>query len=134
MVLNVEPMRKILVIEDDTLLCWLLKKIIGVNSDVVIMNDGMDAWQWLSEGNYPDLIISDLKMPSLDGIQLLENLNGAPTLKDIPVIMLSGYEDPIKRKTCMDLGAYAYMVKPFEPPVLIEMVDQVLASRVQLQA
>jgi CheY-like chemotaxis protein len=73
-------------------------------------------------------------MPSLDGIQLLENLNGASTLKDIPVIMLSGYEDPVKRKACMDLGAYAYMVKPFEPPVLIEMVDQVLASRVQLQA
>jgi DNA-binding NarL/FixJ family response regulator len=48
--------------------------------------------------------------------------------------MLSGYEDPVKRKACMDLGAYAYMVKPFEPPVLIEMVDQVLASRVQLQA
>jgi CheY-like chemotaxis protein len=127
-------MRKILVIEDDTLLCWLLKKIIGVNADVVIMNDGMDAWQWLSNGNFPDLIISVLKMPSLDGIQLLQNLNGASTLKDIPVIMLSGYEDPVKRKTCMDLGAYAYMVKPFEPPVLIEMVDQVLAGRVQLQA
>jgi CheY-like chemotaxis protein len=128
-------MRKILVIEDDTLLCWLLKKIIGVNADVVIMNDGMDAWQWLSNGNFPDLIISDLKMPSLDGIQLLQNLNGASsTLKDIPVIMLSGYEDPVKRKTCMDLGAYAYMVKPFEPPVLIEMVDQVLSGRVQLQA
>lgn len=127
-------MSKILVIEDDTLLCWLLKKIIGVNAEVVIMNDGMDAWQWLSGGNYPDLIISDLKMPSMDGIQLLENLNGAPALKDIPVIMLSGYEDPLKRKTCMDLGAYAYMVKPFEPPVLIEMVDQVLARKVQLQA
>lgn len=127
-------MRKILVIEDDTLLCWLLKKIIGTNAEVIIMNDGMDAWRWLSDGNNPDLVISDLKMPSLDGIQLLQNLSTAPALKDIPVIMLSGFEDPVKRKTCIELGAYAYMVKPFEPPALIEMVDQVLSTRVQLQA
>lgn len=123
-----------MVIEDDTLLCWLLKKIIGTNAEVIIMNDGMDAWQWLSDGNNPDLVISDLKMPSLDGIQLLQNLSTAPALKDIPVIMLSGFEDPVKRKTCIELGAYAYMVKPFEPPALIEMVDQVLSTRVQLQA
>lgn len=123
-----------MVIEDDTLLCWLLKKIIGTNAEVIIMNDGMDAWQWLSDGNNPDLVISDLKMPSLDGIQLLQNLSAAPALKDIPVIMLSGFEDPVKRKTCIELGAYAYMVKPFEPPALIEMVDQVLSTRVQLQA
>lgn len=123
-----------MVIEDDTLLCWLLKKIIGTNAEVIIMNDGMDAWRWLSDGNNPDLVISDLKMPSLDGIQLLQNLSTAPALKDIPVIMLSGFEDPVKRKTCIELGAYAYMVKPFEPPALIEMVDQVLSTRVQLQA
>ena len=127
-------MTKILVIEDDTLLCWLLKKMIGANSDVVIMNDGLDAWRWLSEGNYPDLIISDLKMPSLDGIQLLQNLNKVSSFREIPVIMLSGFEDPEKRKECLNLGAYAYMVKPFEPPMLIETVEQALSSRIQLQA
>jgi CheY-like chemotaxis protein len=127
-------MRKILVIEDDTLLCWLLKKIIGANSDVVIMNDGLEAWQWLSQGNHPDLIISDLKMPSLDGMQLLQHLNGQPAFKEIPVIMLSGFEDPLKRKECLNLGAYAYLVKPFEPPMLIETVEQALATKIQLQA
>jgi CheY-like chemotaxis protein len=127
-------MRKILVIEDDTLLCWLLKKIIGTNSDVVIMNDGLAAWNWLSEGNHPDLIISDLKMPSLDGLQLLQNLNAESSFKEIPVIMLSGFEDPAKRKACMNLGAYAYMVKPFEPPMLIETVEQALATKIPLQA
>jgi CheY-like chemotaxis protein len=127
-------MRKILVIEDDTLLCWLLKKIIGANSDVVIMNDGLEAWQWLSQGNHPDLIISDLKMPSLDGLQLLQHLSEQPTFKEIPVIMLSGFEDPLKRKECLNLGAYAYLVKPFEPPMLIETVEQALATKIQLQA
>lgn len=123
-----------MVIEDDTLLCWLLKKIIGANSEVVIMNDGLEAWRWLSDGNSPDLIISDLKMPSLDGIQLLQHLSGDAQMKEIPVIMLSGFEDPAKRKECLNLGAYAYMVKPFEPPVLIETVEQALTAKVPIQA
>lgn len=119
-------MRRILVIEDDTLLCWLLKKIVGANAEVVIMHDGLDAWNWLSEGNEADLIISDIKMPSLGGLELLEKITNTPNLKGIPVIILSGYEDPVKRKACLDLGAYTYMVKPFEPPVLISTVEQAL--------
>lgn len=119
-------MKRILVIEDDTLLCWLLKKIVGTNAEVVVMHDGLDAWNWLSEGNETDLIISDIKMPSLGGLELLKKLSGTPGLKEIPVIILSGFEDPVKRKACLDLGAYTYMVKPFEPPVLISTVEQAL--------
>ncbi|MFO7259181.1 MAG: response regulator [Bacteroidota bacterium] len=119
-------MRKILVIEDDTLLCWLLKKIVGANAEVVVMHDGMDAWNYLSGGNVVDLIISDIKMPSLGGIELLKKLNASPELKGIPVIMLSGFADPANRKQCLELGAYSYMVKPFEPPVLISTVEQAL--------
>lgn len=127
-------MRKILVIEDDTLLCWLLKKIVGVNAEVVIMNDGLEAWRWLSEGNSPDLVISDIKMPSLDGVSLLHNMNNDDSLKDIPVIILSGFEDPAKRRECMSLGAFTYLLKPFEPSLLIQRVDEALATRIQLQA
>lgn len=122
-------MSRILVIEDDTLLCWLLKKIVGTNAEVVVMHDGLDAWNWLSEGNETDLIISDVKMPSLSGVELLQRLNSTPRLKDIPVIILSGFEDPAKRKVCLDLGAYTYMVKPFEPPLLIATVEEALNLR-----
>lgn len=124
-------MRKILVIEDDTLLCWLLKKIVGTNAEVIVMNDGMDAWNWLSGGHEVDLIISDIKMPSLGGIELLQRLNATPTLKGIPVIILSGFADPANRKQCLDLGAFSYMVKPFEPPVLISTVEQALNIKVE---
>lgn len=119
-------MRKILVIEDDTLLCWLLKKIVGTNAEVIVMHDGMDAWNYLSGGNVVDLIISDIKMPSLGGVELLKRLNTTPALKGIPVIILSGFADPANRKECLDLGAFSYMVKPFEPPVLISTVEQAL--------
>src|SRR3954465_8591722 len=108
-------MKKVLVIEDDTPLCWLLEKILHGKSEVIIMNDGMEAWSWLSDRNIPDLIISDIKMPSLDGIELFENLSISGLFRTIPVIILSGYEDPVKRKRCLELGASTYLVKPFEP-------------------
>lgn len=53
-------MKRILVIEDDMPLCWLLQKILSRKHDVTIMRNGMDAWSWLTDGNVPDLIISDL--------------------------------------------------------------------------
>lgn len=124
-------MKKVLVIEDDSPLCWLLEKILGNTYDVMIMNNGLEAWCWLSEGNHPDLIISDIKMPSLDGIELLENLSNSGLFKDIPVIILSGFEDAAKRKQCLELGAREYLVKPFEPQQLLEIVGRALNSKQQ---
>jgi len=128
-------MKKILVIEDDIPLCWLLEKILSPSYDVVIMNNGLDAWCWLTDNNFPDLIISDIKMPSLDGVELLENLRSSGLFKDIPVIILSGYEDAAKRKECLDLGAINYLVKPFEPQLLLEIVnDTISTSKERLHA
>ena len=95
------------------------------------MSDGMEAWSWLSDGNLPDLIISDIKMPSLDGIELLENISTSGLFKNIPVIILSGYEDGDKRKRCLDLGAFTYLVKPFEPQALVAEVDRALSFQGQ---
>jgi two-component system, chemotaxis family, chemotaxis protein CheY len=122
-------MRKVLLIEDDALLCWLLEKILKNKYDVTVMNDGLTAWEWLTKDNIPDLIVSDLKMPSLSGIELLENLSTNDTLKTIPIIIHSGFEDAGKRKKCMELGAFAYLVKPFEPEFLVSEVERAIESR-----
>ncbi len=122
-------MRKVLLIEDDALLCWLLEKILKNKYDVTVMNDGQEAWSWLTSHTNPDLIVSDLKMPSLTGLELLENLSRDETLKTIPVIIHSGYEDSGKRKKCLDLGAFSYLVKPFEPEYLVSEVERAIESR-----
>jgi two-component system, chemotaxis family, chemotaxis protein CheY len=120
-------MNKVLVIEDDAPLCWLLERILRGKYEVIVMNNGLEAWSWLSDGNSCDLIISDVKMPSLDGVELLENLSHSGLFRNIPVIMLSGLED--SRKQCLELGAFAYLVKPFEPQKFLGEVNRALVQQ-----
>ena len=120
-------MKKVLVIEDDAPLCWLLERILRGKYEVIVMNNGLEAWSWLSDGNSCDLIVSDVKMPSLDGIELLENLSNSGLFKNIPVIMLSGLED--SKKECLELGAFTYLVKPFEPRMFLGEVERAIAHQ-----
>jgi len=121
-------MKKVLVVEDDSPLCWLLETIMRNKYEVTVVNNGLDAWSLLSERNIPDVIISDLAMPGLDGIELLENLGESGLFRNIPVIILSGNEEPAKRKQCLELGAFAFIIKPFEPGWLLAEVSNALAS------
>ena len=121
--MSTQAPKKILIIEDDEPLCWLLDRILKGKYEVTILQNGLDALAWLSSNTLPDLIISDLHMPSLDGIELLENIQTSGILRNIPVIILSGSEDPEKRKKCLALGASSYLIKPFEPQLLIEEIE-----------
>jgi len=116
-------LKRILIIEDDEPLCWLLEKILKGKYEPIIMKNGLEALSWLSDGNLPNLIISDINMPTLDGIELLENVRSSGILRDIPVIMLSASDDSEKRKKCLALGASNYLIKPFEPQLLIEEIE-----------
>lgn len=101
----------------------MLDRILKGKFEVIIHQNGLDALAWLSSNTLPDLIISDLHMPSLDGLELLENIQTSGILRNIPVIILSGSEDPEKRKKCLALGASSYLIKPFEPQLLIEEIE-----------
>lgn len=113
-------MKKILLIEDDTALSWLLERILRQDYNVVAMKDGLEAWAWLSDGNFCDLIISDVNLPSLRGTELLENLSNSGLYNHIPVIILSALEE--SRKVCLELGALTYLLKPFNPHQFLQEV------------
>lgn len=127
-------MKRILFIEDDEPLCALLSQIFSRYYDVMVINNGFDAWCCLREGNHPDIIISDINMPMLDGIELLENLSQSGLYKDIPVVILSGIKDSSKRDECLKLGARAFIDKPFEPSMLLETVNRVLNANKNVHA
>ncbi|WP_266363948.1 sugar transferase [Tellurirhabdus rosea] len=80
----------------------------------------------LESGWYPDLIISDLSMPGLDGFALLERLKNDYCLSDIPVMILSGQENADVREDCLRAGACDFLPKPFLPEDLKERIARQL--------
>ncbi|MES0864982.1 sigma-54 dependent transcriptional regulator [Ruegeria sp. SCPT10] len=77
--------------------------------------------------NYPGVVISDLKLPGMDGSQFLTNLLRID--KDIPIIMITGHGDIQSAVDCIRLGAFDFLEKPFKPEALVEQVECCLAQR-----
>lgn len=106
---------------------YLLEAILGHEYTVISAPDGLGAMTWLSKGNRPDLIITDLQMPNIDGWELLDYLAGSRLYQDIPVIVLSGF---FADKTRDLHGAYTnvreVLQKPFDPMQLMGKVEYIL--------
>ncbi len=121
-------MAKVLVIEDDAHIWKMIEyKLKKEKHDLTWASDGLKAMEAL-EAMKPDLIISDIMVPYMDGIQILKKIKKMDNLKDIPVIMLTSkaQEDDIIRG--LELGAQDYMAKPFSPAELILRVNKALKS------
>jgi CheY-like chemotaxis protein len=125
-------MKRVLVIDDDPSMRWLLKTLLRSKYKVVTKDNGMDAFSWLSVQNIPDLIICDIKMPLMDGLEFLESLAISGLYKNTPVIMLTGFSDQQTRKRCLDLGAYDCLVKPFKPNEFLDKIAHPFVSKMFL--
>jgi len=71
-----------------------------------------------------DLILLDVEMPEMDGFTALENLKKNDSLKDIPVIFLTGKDEPESEKKGLEMGAVDFVRKPFSPPDLIDRIKK----------
>ncbi len=106
----------IMIVDDNKMMrsflnSFLTKKGYRVSTAV----DGIQALNQLRKGNYPDLIITDIRMPGLDGMEFLDRLKASPLLGEIPVIILSGQDSSESRITCLEKGAVDVLTKPFNP-------------------
>lgn len=121
-------MAKVLIIEDDEHIWKLIEyKLKKEKHDLVWACDGLKALEIL-ETIKPDLIISDIMVPYMDGIQILKKIKTSDELKDIPVIMLTSKAQEKDIIKGLELGAQDYMSKPFSPSELILRVNKVLKS------
>jgi DNA-binding response OmpR family regulator len=120
------PMRSsILVVEDE----GMMRKIVGrqltaAGCDVVYAANGEEALAKLNEA-LPDLVLSDVNMPRMDGFELLTRIRAQATTKALPVILLTGRGDTEDVVAGMGLGADDYMIKPF---LLAEFMARVRAK------
>lgn len=115
--------KKILIVDDEISICLLLENFLSQDYDVVTINNGIEALEWL-EGNLPDLILSDIQMPEMDGYEFLDNVRKRGFTKHTPFIMLSARSESKERIKCYKLGAQDYLTKPFNPEELEELVKK----------
>ncbi|MBO9540530.1 chemotaxis protein CheV [bacterium] len=127
--------RLILIAEDS----GAIRRII-VNSlktagyEVVACENGEEAWNWLNDRvgagePLPDLLISDIEMPQIDGLHLLSRIKATDGLKQLPVVMFSSLGNDSNREKAIKLGAKDLILKP-DLPHLVELVDATVLDTV----
>jgi type IV pili sensor histidine kinase/response regulator len=115
----------ILVIDDSIAVRRTLNRILTQSGyQVVQCRDGKEAWSVLQTTNeYFNLAICDLEMPGFDGYKVLQLIRGSETWQNLPVIILTSRESELHRQKAMDLGANAYLTKPFHPVNILQTID-----------
>ena len=125
-----DAMKTILIVEDDVFLSDMYQtKFVESGYDVKVAGDGQQGLTMLQDGLRPDMVLLDIVMPKMDGIEMLTAVKKEEKLKDIPVILLTnlGQESDITRG--MELGALDYFVKAhFTPSEVVKKVEALFAK------
>jgi DNA-binding response OmpR family regulator len=116
--------KKILAIDDEKSIRFIIENTFNKDFEVKTLNNGMDALFYLQSGNLPDIIICDLEMPVLNGLEFLRRIRESGFFEEIPVIMLSGKEESADKIKCFEMGADDYVLKPFNPKELIARIKR----------
>jgi DNA-binding NtrC family response regulator len=122
--------RRLLVVDDDPVICRVLTTIfVKEGFEVLAAGDG-EAGVALGTTHEPDIVIVDLELPKLDGIQVLERLRTSKP--GLPVVMLTGRDDVKSAVRAMRLGAFDYVTKPFDRDEISLVIGRALQTRALL--
>ncbi len=121
--------KKILAIDDMKTLRDLLGKVLRTAGyDVIEAVDGIDGLEKFS-AHRPDLVISDLNMPNLDGIGFVTGAREKPEGKSVPILILTTETNDNLKQRAKQAGATGWLTKPFNPQRLTKLVDQLTGTR-----
>ncbi len=123
---NLKPNPCLLVVDDDSEILALLTDILSPDYKIVSALGGHDALEKAGQTRF-DAILTDLKMPGMDGAQLVGHLRSNPHTRHTPIIIVSAEDDG--RKQVAGLGVQGFIEKPFKVNLIYQTVLQVLAAR-----
>lgn len=118
---------KILAVDDDFINLKLLHSMLKKNSavsEVIEAQNGLDAINLLKQQSDVNLVLLDIKMPVMDGIEFLNNLQSMDDLKKIPVIVLT--TDETRKNESFDKGAFDFLVKPIREAELNQKISKIV--------
>ncbi|HEC18788.1 MAG TPA: response regulator [Gammaproteobacteria bacterium] len=117
-------MANILIADDSAFLRRILcASLRDMGHTVVEAADGQEALKMALDQSF-DMLISDINMPILDGLDLVEKLRALPDYKNIPILILSGESSRDIKQRGKDLGITGWMVKPFNPERLMAVINK----------
>lgn len=119
--------RKILVVDDVAVSLSITEQALRDYYEVITINSGERALRYLEEEK-PNLILLDIGMEPMDGIQTLKEIRKMENCQDIPVIMLTGRDDKISVWESSKLGIDSYVLKPFKANDLLDRVQKALMT------
>jgi CheY-like chemotaxis protein len=122
-------MAKILIIEDDPLMSRLYQKAFTFEGyQVVAAFDGEEGWEKMKQEN-PNIILLDIMMPKMNGLEFLQKIKKDPDYKKIPVVCLTNLAGQQDAEKALLLGAVKYIVKSeYEPKQVVNMIKEILAG------
>jgi CheY-like chemotaxis protein len=119
--------KKVLIVDDEPNVRRLSHKILSKKFEVFEAEDGQQAIDF-ANAQKPDVILMDMMMPKVDGLTACYAIKKDPATKSIPVIMVTAIGFELNIKLSQQMGATAYVTKPFAPKELLDKIQQILAT------
>ncbi len=118
--------KKILVVDDDRQVSLALSiRLKAADYDVDVAGDGESGLQKLA-ASVPDVVLLDMRMPGIDGLEVMRQMKQDPRLADIPVIFVSANAQETAKRAALSAGGKFFLEKPFESRALLEAIQRVL--------
>jgi len=116
--------KNILLIDDQPVMGIILKNKLENDFNVSIKHNGKEALAWIMEGNIPNVVVLDLNMPEMNGIEFIKEIRKFNYLDKIPLVVLSGEEGVNSRIEAFREGADDFLIKPFNPTELTVRINR----------
>jgi DNA-binding response OmpR family regulator len=120
--------KNVCILDDSEMMRVFLGKLCERFANVTLHSNPISLLKMIDHGYSPDLILLDLKMPGLSGIEFLQLLNEKGKIKTIRVIIVSGVDNAQEKINCLSLGAWDYLIKPFHPKELEIKIQRALLT------
>jgi two-component system chemotaxis response regulator CheY len=119
----------VLVVDDSETVRQVLQLTLSnAGFDVIEADDGNDALNKLASAPVVDMLITDLNMPNMDGLELIQKIREDNKHRFTPIVMLTTESSEEKKQAGRDAGASGWIVKPFKPEQLLKVVKMVLGD------